>query len=96
MATKPLPPNTENLTVNFDKRLKQRIKEQADKTGVSVSEYVRSLLIGAIERDIVVTMTLDGRYLVSEPVSNGFEDDRHKPALTRAAPARTAQRVRAR
>lgn len=50
MATKPLPQGTRNLTVNVPRQLHAQLAALADRSGMSVSEYCRRILIKAAEQ----------------------------------------------
>lgn len=48
--THPLGPDTENLTINVKKEFKRNLRRQAKASGVSMSDYVRGVLMLGLKK----------------------------------------------
>lgn len=67
MATKPLPPDSENLTVNVPKGFKKRLRAQAERSGVNLSEYVRETLRHAVDGGALIKVSKEVSYQFINP-----------------------------
>lgn len=50
MGTNPLGKGTQNLSVNVPSEMKEALQELADKSGVKLSQYLRAILMKAVDR----------------------------------------------
>jgi hypothetical protein len=71
VATNPLPPDSENLTVNVPRGFKKRLKAQAKASGVTVSEYVRALIQRALDQGLLVHVSREVSYHTSKFAPTG-------------------------
>jgi hypothetical protein len=67
MATKPLPPGTENLTVNLPRGFKVRLRQQAELSVVTLSKYVRTVLEQAVKENVLVAVRKEEVYTLRQP-----------------------------
>ncbi len=52
MATNPIGKGTQNFTINMPKPLKKALQELADRSGMSLGEYIRTVLEDAKKEQV--------------------------------------------